>query len=162
MKTGKKIIILFLLIMTLCSCTQKESQTGTTDTAEITQTESEEDNMRLKIEANGKNLIANFEDNSSAEAFIQKLEEGPLTVELEDYANFEKVGELPFSLERNDTQITTQPGDVILYQGNMITIYYDTNSWNFTKLAKIPDVNKDDLLEVLGNGDVTVTFSLTE
>ena len=148
--------------MTLCSCTQKESQTGITDTAEITQTESEEDNMRLKIEANGKNLIANFEDNSSAEAFIQKLEEGPLTVELEDYANFEKVGELPFSLERNDTQLTTQPGDVILYQGNMITIYYDTNSWSFTRLAKIPDVNKDDLLEVLGNGDVTVTFSLTE
>ena len=162
MKTGKKIIILFLLIMTLCSCTQKESQAGTTDTAEITQTESEKDIMRLKIEANGKNLIANFEDNSSAEAFIQKLEEGPLTVELEDYANFEKVGKLPFSLERNDTQITTQPGDVILYQGNMITIYYDTNSWSFTKLAKIPDVNKDDLLEVLGNGDVTVTFSLTE
>ena len=56
-----------------------------------------------------------------------------------DYGGFEKVGALGTELTRNDRQITTQPGDVILYQGNQITIYYGTNSWSFTRLATIDD-----------------------
>ena len=81
---------------------------------------------------------------------------------MSDYANFEKVGPLGFSLPRNDKSITTTPGDIILYQGNQITIYYDTNTWNFTKLGKIEDVTQKELKEILGNGDVTVTFSLNK
>lgn len=81
---------------------------------------------------------------------------------MSDYANFEKVGPLGFSLPRNDKSITTTPGDIILYQGNQITIYYDTNSWNFTKLGKIENVTQEELKEILGNGDVTVTFSLNK
>jgi chitodextrinase len=61
-------------------------------------------------------------------------------------------------LERNDESITTEPGDVILYQGNQITIYYDQNTWNFTKLATIGNVTKEELLDALGEGNVTVTF----
>ncbi len=86
------------------------------------------------------------------------LAQGPLTVEMEDYGGFEKVGPLGTTLTRNDTQITTEPGDVILYQGNQITIYYGTNSWNFTRLARIDDPS--DLQEKLGDGTVSVTFSL--
>lgn len=74
------------------------------------------------------------------------------------YGNFEKVGPLPFELPRNDETITTEPGDIILYQGNQITIYYDENTWNFTRLAKIDNVTREELLDVLGSGDVTVTF----
>ena len=118
--------------------------------------------MKLKIEVNGNVLYADFFENSSAEAFRKKLEERPLSVTLEDYGSFEKVGDLPWSLETNDTRITTIPGDVILYQGRMITIYYSENTWNFTYLARIPDVTKQSLLEILGQGDVTVTFSLTK
>ena len=86
-----------------------------------------------------KNTVWNVKlsDNSSAEALVQKLKEGPVTLLMHDYGSFEKVGELPFSLPRNDEQITTEPGDVILYQGNQITFYYDTNSWSFTRLGKI-------------------------
>ena len=112
----------------------------------------------LKITVGDYELLATFEDNSSAEEFKELLSQGPVTVEMEDYGGFEKVGPLGTTLTRNDQQITTEPGDVILYQGNQITIYYGTNSWSFTRLAKIDDPT--DLKEKLGDGTVQVTFSL--
>ena len=114
----------------------------------------------LVIEVNGKNFYANFEDNSSAEALKEKLNSEAITVDMHDYGRFEKVGSLPWDLPRNDTQITTEPGDVILYQGNQITVYYDTNSWNLTRLAHIGNTTKNELLNALGDGDVSVKFSL--
>ena len=93
-------------------------------------------------------------------AFKDKLAVGDVTVNMHDYGNFEKVGDLGFDLPTNDTQITTQPGDIILYQGNSITVYYDTNSWNFTRLGKIENVSGEQLLSAFGEGDVTITFSL--
>ena len=111
-----------------------------------------------------KNTVGNYElqapfaDNSSAEEWKELLSQGPITVEMEDYGGFEKVGPLGTTLTRNDQQITTEPGDVILYQGNQITIYYGTNSWSFTRLAKIDDPT--DLQAKLGDGTVQVTFSL--
>ena len=114
----------------------------------------------LVIEVNGKIFYANFEDNSSAEALKKKLKSEAITVDMHDYGGFEKVGSLPWDLPRNDMQITTEPGDVILYQGNQITVYYDTNSWNFTRLARIGNTTKDELLAALGDGDVSVKFSL--
>ncbi|MBO7677456.1 MAG: hypothetical protein J6S49_08080 [Erysipelotrichaceae bacterium] len=110
----------------------------------------------LVIEVNGHILYADLEDNSSAEAFIEKLNSEPIELQLHEYGNFEKVGPLPWSLPRNDTSITTVPGDVILYQGNQLTIYYDQNTWDFTRLAKIKNVTRDSLLDILGDGDVTV------
>lgn len=112
----------------------------------------------LIIEAGDHMFTANFEDNSSAEELIEKLINEPVTVNMHDYGNFEKVGALPWEITRNDTQITTKPGDVILYQGNQITIYYDENSWNFTKLAGIDNVTREELLEAFGDGDVNVRF----
>ncbi len=99
-------------------------------------------------------------ENTSAEAFMALLESGALTVDMHDYGNFEKVGSLGSNLPRNDERITTEPGDVILYQGNQITIYYDTNTWDFTRLGKIKNLSQDELKDALGDGDVTVTFSL--
>ncbi len=112
----------------------------------------------LVISANGKVFYASLEQNSSARAFTEKLSSKAITVVMQDYGDFEKVGPLPWSLERNDCQITTKPGDIILYQGNQITIYYDTNTWNFTRLAKIEDVTREKLLKVFGEGNVSVDF----
>lgn len=120
--------------------------------------EPSQEESALKISVGGHELLATFEDNSSAEEFKELLERGPMTIEMEDYGGFEKVGPLGTSLTRNDTQITTQPGDVILYQGNQITIYYGTNSWSFTRLARID--NPAGLQEKLGSGTISVTFSL--
>lgn len=79
---------------------------------------------------------------------------------MHDYGNFEKVGSLKKKLPRNDQQITTKSGDLILYQGQEITIYYDTNSWNFTRLGKVQDKTQKELKSILGTGNVQVVFSL--
>lgn len=107
-------------------------------------------------------MTAVIEDNSSAAAFYELLQKGDVTVKMHDYGNFEKVGTLPKSLPRNDKQITTAPGDIILYQGNQITIYYDVNSWNFTKLGKVEGNTQEELKQILGKGDVTAVFSVME
>lgn len=118
---------------------------------------SEEDAM-LKITVGDQEFLASFEDNSSAREFQALLAQGPLTIQMEDYGGFEQVGALGSTLTRNDQRITTQPGDVILYQGNQITIYYGTNTWSFTRLARITDLTG--LTEALGTDTVQVTFSL--
>lgn len=130
----------------------------TDETVQGESLESGQEESALKITIGDYELLATFADNSSAEAFRELLAQGPLTIEMEDYGGFEKVGPLGTTLPRNDTSITTQPGNVILYQGNQITIYYGTNSWSFTRLARIDDPS--DLREKLGDGAVSVTFSL--
>ena len=79
---------------------------------------------------------------------------------MSDYGNMEKMGPLGKALPTNDEEITTKAGDLILYQGNSLVIYYDENSWNFTRLGKIEGVTGEELLDAFGDGDVTVTFSL--
>ena len=120
--------------------------------------------MKLYIQIdNGTNkhtLTATLYDNSSSRALVELLEKGSITIDMHDYGNFEKVGSLQTSLPRNDTQITTEPGDIILYQGNQITIYFDTYSWNFTLLGKIDGITKAELKKILGKGNVTVVLSI--
>ena len=119
----------------------------------------EKSDNKLKISVNGTELTATLEDNSSAKALAELLKQGDITVDMSDYGNFEKVGDLPQSLLRTDENITTVPGDIILYQGNKITIYYDENTWNFTKLGHIDNISQEELKTILGGGDVTVTLS---
>lgn len=114
----------------------------------------------LIIETERRAFCATLADNPSAEALKDRLNDGPIAVEMADYGHFEKVGPLPWALETTDEEITTEPGDVILYQGDKLTIYYDENAWTFTRLAKIEDVTREELLEALGDGDVTVLLYL--
>ena len=95
---------------------------------------------------------------------MKQLAQGSVDIRMDDYGNMEKVGSLGFSLPRNDRQITTAPGDLILYQGNSFVIYYDTNSWNFTRLGKVDGVSsRNEMLDLLGGkGEITVTISLAE
>ena len=109
---------------------------------------------------NGSVLSILASDNSSADAFLDLLKAGDITIEMHDYGSFEKVGSLGTTLPRNDEQITTEPGDVILYQGNQVTIYYDVNSWSFTRLGRVQGLSQAELKEILGDGNVTVIFSL--
>lgn len=119
--------------------------------------------QKLLISANGKKLVATFSDNSSAVAFRNLIADAPLTVSMSDYGDFEKVGSLGHNLPTNDTRITTEPGDIILYLGNNITIYYGVNTWTFTLLGKIDgNPTRESILSVLGNGTANVTFSLKD
>lgn len=114
----------------------------------------------MNITINGATLTATMEDNSSTQALLDMLKSSPLTLDIHDYANMEKVGNLDTNLPTNDQQITTQPGDIILYQGNQITIYYDTNQWSLTKLGHINNVSADELRNLLGSDNITATFSI--
>ena len=122
-------------------------------------TDMESNTIKLAIEG-GKAFTATLADNSSAQALKEQLAKGSITVEMEDYANMEKVGSLGISLPRTDRPTTTGPGDIILYQGHNFVIYYDANSWSFTRLGKINNATQADLKAALGRGDVTVTLSL--
>ncbi len=120
--------------------------------------------MKISIQITSDNgshkITATLTDNSSATAFYELLKKGPVTIKMSDYGNFEKVGSLGTTLPRNDSQITTSAGDIILYQGNQITIYYDTNSWNFTRLGKVDGVTQAELTKILGKDDVTAVFEI--
>lgn len=119
-----------------------------------------EEGMKLYLKVNNEILTVKLENNSSVDELLEKLKEQDITINMQDYANFEKVGSLGFNLTRNDRQITTEAGDIILYQGNQFVIYYDTNSWNFTKIGHIDNINQEDLKQILGKGNVTVVLSL--
>lgn len=118
----------------------------------------EDDKMNITV--GDKTFTATLADNSSAAALKELLANSPLTIDMHDYGNFEKVGSIGTELPRNDEQITTSAGDIILYQGNSLVIYYDENSWNFTRIGRIDNVTQSELKDALGDGNVTVTFSL--
>lgn len=126
----------------------------------VQSTGQEEAEIMLQIQVGDTLLTAALEDNSSADALKEMLSEGPLTIEVENYGGFEKVGTLPESLPRNDTQMTAQPGDIMLYQGNSIVFFHGSNSWSYTKLGTIEQTGDLDLKEVLGGQESTVTLSL--
>ncbi len=164
----KNVILFFstaLFIMTLaCSGESHDLDINDPVTDKIandtTSNEINTNSMILKI--GDRTLTATLADNSSAEALVKELENGPITVEMRDYGNMEKVGSLGKSYPRNDVSITTEPGDIILYQGSALVIYYAPNSWSFTRLGKIDNITKEELMQVLGEGDVTVTLSLPQ
>ncbi len=129
-------------------------------TSVITTEEQEEINM-INLQIGEQHLTAELADNSSAQAFAELLSQGPVAIQMSDYGSFEKVGPLPASLPENNQQITTEPGDIILYRGNSITVYYDVNTWNFTRLGRVRGVTQQELKDILGEGDVEITFSLS-
>lgn len=117
---------------------------------------------KLLITVGNTTLTATLVDNTSTQALCELLADGSITIDMSDYGDFEKVGSLPQSLPRNDERITTEAGDLILYQGRSFVIYYDTNTWSFTRLGKIDNITQQQLKNILGDGDVTVTLSLQE
>ena len=110
------------------------------------------------VTVGGTTFSATFADNSGAQALKELLADGDITIEMSDYAGFEKVGSLGQSLPTSNSQTTTQAGDIVLYQGNQIVIFYGSNSWSYTRLGKIDDLTG--WTEALGSGSVSVTFSL--
>ncbi len=120
---------------------------GSSDAKEAKQTN--EQITQITVSANGNELRANLESNPSAQALAELLANGPLTIAMHDYGNMEKVGPIGQSLPTSDAQITAEPGDIILYQGNQLTIYYDVNSWSFTRVGRIEDVSVTELKDIL-------------
>lgn len=125
-------------------------------------TEESMSNSTIKIEVNGTTLTATLKDNVSTRALVNLLNERPLTINMNDYARMEKVGPIGTTLPQCNERLTTQPGDLILYLGQYFVIYYAPNTYSLTPLGKIDNTSGDELIRILGNGDVTVTISLGE
>lgn len=114
----------------------------------------------IKLKVNGHSFKVKLVDNKAADTLVAKLKKGNITVQAEEYGNFEKVGNLGFSLPRSDKYISTSPGDIVLYNGNKISLFYNSNSWEYTKLGKIVNVDANELKNALGSDDVTFVLSL--
>lgn len=111
---------------------------------------------KITLSANGKTMTATLAENNATEELLKIL---PVTIEMTPYGGFEVVGPLPQSLPTSNSQITTVPGDIMLYQGNQLVIFYGNNSWSYTRIGKIDGATAYNVKEFLGNGDVTVTLS---
>ena len=118
----------------------------------------------LYLTISGVTKSATLVSNSSTEALVAQLLKGNITYEAHDYGDFEKVGALGYTFPQNNEQIQTEPGDMILYQGSNLCIYYDTNSWDFTRIGKLDNMTQADIKTWVkaGGGNVNVTLSLKQ
>jgi hypothetical protein len=181
-KNGRILVVIIILSILLASCDAAEqiqssdalptenqiSQTSNEDTTTENEDKSvegesidgeEEVGGTMKLKIGEETFNVTLADNSSAEALMEMLLNGPISIDMRDYASMEKVGSLATALPRNDEQITAEPGDLILYQGDSLVIYYEPNSWNFTRIGKIDNITTEELKDALGTGDVIVTLS---
>lgn len=114
--------------------------------------------MKMSVQVGGEVFSATLENNKAVSELVAMMQESPVVIEMGDYSGFEKVGSLGRSLTASNSQTTTQAGDIVLYNGNQIVIFYGSNSWSYTRLGHIDDLTGWE--DALGSGDVTVTFSL--
>ena len=108
----------------------------------------------LKMKIDGRELTVIWEDNESVRALAELASGSPVTVEMSMYGGFEQVGSLGTSIPRNDVQTTTQKGDIVLYSGNQIVVFYGSNSWSYTRLGRIDGLSSSELEDLLGSGEV--------
>ncbi len=164
--------ILLLLTALMLSCCSKEDdvlaqniQTPTNMTQNTQTTTTMPQNteaQKMYITIDGKTESVTLAENSASEALVAKLQQTPVTVTLNSSGGFEIWGALGFSLPTSNEQINAQPGDVILYNGSNICIFYGTNSWSYTRLGKIDNLTASELKAFLkaGESDISITLSL--
>ena len=116
-------------------------------------------NMTLVMTIDGKEIPVKWENNDSVNA-LKSLATSELKISMSKYGGFEQVGKIGTSITKNDRDITTSPGDIVLYSGNQMVIFYGENSWDYTMLGHIDDYTDAELSELLGNKDVTVVLSI--
>lgn len=140
----------------LTSETVTAAQTQTTAQQEET---TQMNSNTLELTVDGTTLNVQWEDNDAVDDLLEMAQNGEITVETSRYGGFEQVGSLPDSLTRNDSQMTARPGDIMLYSGNQIVIFFGSNSWSYTKLGHISGVSENELSTILDKETATVTIS---
>ena len=164
------IIACFIAIFCLVSCnknnnsstpsnTDEPSTTITTPSADNSTTkEDETETMKLTLKIDDMEVDVIWADNDSVKA-LKNLAKDGLTINMSKYGGFEQVGSIGSTLPSSDTRITTNPGDIVLYSANQIVIFYDSNTWSYTKLGHI-NLSKSELTDLLGDKDVVVLLNL--
>ena len=121
---------------------------------------SDEEVSKMRVQIGDAVFTATLEDNAAVGEFVEMMREAPVTINMSDYSGFEKVGSLGLSLTTGDVHMTTSPGDIVLYSGNQIVMFYAPNSWSYTKIGHIDDLTGWE--DALGSGDITAVFSIAE
>ena len=116
--------------------------------------ESGGEKMILKI--NETEVPVTWESNDSVKELKGLL---PLTIRMSMYGGFEQVGPIGRSIVRDDRQTTTRAGDIVLYAGDRIVVFYGSNAWAYTRLGHV-ELTEQEMAELLGNGDVTITIMI--
>ena len=114
--------------------------------------------MKMKVQIGNATFTAALEDNAAVHELIQMMKESPITIEMSDYSGFEKVGSLGQNLTTDNYQTTTVAGDIVLYNGNHIVMFYGSNSWSYTRIGHIDDLTGWE--DALGSGSITAVFSV--
>ncbi len=148
-------LLMMAAVLLVISCSSEETQAQEQNSETMSQ--------KMYITIDGKTFPVQLVDNSATQTLVAALQDGDITYEASDYGGFEKVGALGRSLPTSNTQITTQAGDVILYSGNQIVLFYGSNSWSYTRLGRMEYSTQSELEAFLkaGQGNVTVTLSLS-
>lgn len=169
----KKLLLILMImgVVVLSSCGNKTNTTTNTETPSTITTEDntpttdttpkEDDeymNKTLVLKIDDTIVDVYWMDNDSVKE-LKKLAKDGLTIEMHKYVIFEQVGSLPNSIKSSDTNITTTPGDIVLYSSNQIVLFYGSNTWDYTKLGHI-NLTKNELADLLADEDVTITVSL--
>lgn len=167
----KKILyftVLVLIIIGITACASENRSTieqPTTSIAsentgeqEVQNEQSQNEIPQMKIQIGEYIFYASLENNTSVDALIQMMKETPIVINMRDYSGFEKVGALGTTLPDSNSQITTQAGDIVLYNHDQIVVFYGSNSWSYTKLGHVNDLT--DWEKALGSGEVEITFSI--
>ena len=161
MKTKMILIAFCMTIMfCMCACSGNTKNSGDNQDAvtEISASETIGDStMIMKIGDTKVNV--EWEDNQAVEALRDMAKDGDITIQMSMYGGFEQVGSIGQSLQRDDKQTTTSSGDIVLYSGNQMVVFYGSNSWSYTRLGHISDKDEAEMAELLSNGDVTITIS---
>ena len=168
MKKIINIILVSLVIFLLSACSQQDKETTPdsgaapeTETPPETTTDMETQSEKsLIMTIAGTEVTVQWEDNESVDALKEYVKDRPLTIEMSRYGGFEQVGELGTELPRDDVQITTDAGDIVLYSGDNIVVFYGSNSWAYTRLGHIAGLSEEDLAELLGEHDETITLEM--
>ena len=159
-------IIFSIMFITLsCSCTPKqENKSDVQNSSEIMVKRPSEANneTELKIYFNEKEIPVFWEENESVAALKQKVADNPLTIEMSKYGGFEQVGSFPFKLPSNDKQITTEIGDIMLYNDSNLVVFYGSNSWDYTRLGKIKDKTEQEIIELINSDNLIITIKQGE
>ena len=171
---GKVLLLVLVPFLFLAGCGESTEHTEDAEKAEtiessaMTDDQSEEEEAVksesketvLKMTIGDHAVEVEWEDNESVDALLELAKENPVTVQMSMYGGFEQVGSLGTNLPRNDVQTTTEAGDIVLYSGNQIVVFYGSNSWTYTRFGHITGKTAGEMAELLGNGDVTITLSV--
>ena len=163
-------VLLAIMLITITSCGKSDNSSTqpTTDEPSTTITTPQDDNsttkedetetMKLTLKIDDMEVDVIWSDNDSVKA-LKNLAKDGLTINMSKYGGFEQVGSIGSTLPSSDTRITTNPGDIVLYSSNQIVIFYDSNTWSYTKLGHI-NLSKSELTDLLGDEDVVITLNL--